>query len=446
MKKICLALVSALLVSCGSSSAANTAGTTATPTAAVSEDKEPEQTAPAGSLIPDLLLGEWELVPKGETASNMTTGIRISFDEEGLRVTDTIRNSSSFSEVTYGDIYNMGNGQVTKLTITPKEAKGSDYDEKDITAFPVDFSIFMSSVYSQTYIALRELGNGMSYYGTSQFRIDYQDDNYFWIFRKLGDEAPVLKQAELPKGKEFYAFCWYRNADSLCLQEVNTVEKNEEWYGLERPTLSLVIDREPKAASVCPVTEEVQWRIFPKGMKEWAGSVVPYLMRVTTDSEGNITKFYEMRYLGYGMYEASQGSMFDYAALLPTDSPENVFVFPPGGILTHDDDLVYVDISNGAPVTGILFTKTELQNFRILEIALEGVNEAGEPVFAGKELYQQDRFYPEHPIALTMTFYGDSPNVGISYEEPYGGRKYYALYASGMDGSLLLDEIKNVKE
>ena len=224
------------------------------------------------------------------------------------------------------------------------------------------------------------------------------------------------------------------------------MEKMEEWYGLERPVLYLVMDGEPKAASIAPVPETLSWRIFPKGIKEWAGSVVPYLMRVTTDNEGNITKFYEMRYLGYGMYEASQGSMIDYAALLPSDSPENVFVVEPGGLMTYDDDLVYVDISKGSPVTGILFTKTELLNFRVLEIALEGVDDAGEAVFTGKQLYQQDRFYPEHPVALTMTFYGDSPNVGISYEEPYGGRKYYALYASGMDGHLLLEEIKNVKE
>ena len=445
MKKIYLALASVLLFSCGTSAAKPNESK---PAEAVQKTEEPAAAAdeaPVDSAA-DRLLGEWEEIPGSKTESNETTGIKISFDAEGLRVNDGIRKSSSFSKVEYGDIYGIGNGQISKITVTPQEVSGSDINEADILANPVDFELLTCEVNGTKYLALRELGNGTSYFGMGQFRQEYQDEQYFWTFRKLGDEPGVIQNTNLRKNEEFYAFCWYRTEDSLYLQEVDADIRQEDWYGLDRPMMYLIMDQMPEAATQYPVPEELQWRIFPQGIREWRGSISPYLMRIITDEEGNIKKFYEMQYYGAGMYEASEGSMWDYAALLP-EGPETVYITTPGGILTHDDDLVYADVSSGdSKATVMLFTKSQVKNLRVLEVAMEGVDDAGEPVFTGKEVYRMDRFYPEHPFVLTLTFFGDIPNNAISYEEPYGEVKYYAIGQSGMDGSLLLSELKNVKE
>ena len=449
MKKICLILASLLMISCGSSSSAslsNESSTETEPTETIEPVKAEEPAETVRSSLADELLGEWELIPAGETARNEITGIKLSFDAEGMRVTNDITGSSSFSKVEFGDIYGLNNGQITKMTVTPVEVSGSEVNEKDILSVPVDFAVLLSSVNGGTYLALRELGNGMSYFGISEFKLEYQDKNYFWTFRKKGDEPSSLTKKDLRRGEEFYAFCWFRTDESLYLQEVGTDIRMEEWYGLEQPTIYFVMEEEPNAAVEYPVAEEIQWRIYPQGRTAYAGSVSPCLMRIITDENGNIKKFYDMRYLGYGFYEASEGSMISYADLLP-DGPELVYAFYPGGINTHEDDMVYVDVSTGAPVlTAILATKTQLLNFRVLNLTLEEFDEANEPIFSAKELYRQDRFYPEHPIALSVTIAGDIPNIGISYEEPYGDRKYYALSQSGMDGSLFLEELNHVKE
>ena len=49
---------------------------------------------------------------------------------------------------------------------------------------------------------------------------------------------------------------------------------------------------------------------------------------------------------------------------------------------------------------------------------------------------------PECPLAVTAPFYGSIPNWGISYRDADGSTHNLSVSISGMDGSVLLDEIK----
>ena len=60
--------------------------------------------------------------------------------------------------------------------------------------------------------------------------------------------------------------------------------------------------------------------------------------------------------------------------------------------------------------------------------------------YSARELYTLTSLTPERPLVVTMVFYGDTPNNGISYVDANGQVRRFALGQSGMDGSLYLNE------
>ncbi len=440
MKKITVALLSAvLLLACARPQATEPPAETREP-APVQETEAPETPVIASKTLPELLQGTWKLLPKGELYSNETTGITVTFEDNKMTVKDMIRNSDSVSEVTFGDIYDIGENNLTKITIDPKEAHPAKASEAEVLAYPIDFQVLYANHYQTEILALRELGNGMSYFGADQLNIDFQDQQFFWIFIR---EPEVLDEPmeELTKDETFYAFCWLRDKDTISLQKVDTESFDAPMYEEVTTALKLIPDYTAhRFALHYPVAEEIQWRILPNSNMT-TGSLSPYLVRVTTDKEGTVTVLDYMDYLGYGSYEATESSMFRYGELLPNDDKNTVFAYKPGDILTNENDLVYADTGNKNSVEVIFFTRHNLENFRILSLTYTEEGAGGVPVFDAKEVFRTDRFYPEHPISAKLNFIGSIPNNGICYTESDGTEKYYALSQSGMDGSYVLEEI-----
>lgn len=64
----------------------------------------------------------------------------------------------------------------------------------------------------------------------------------------------------------------------------------------------------------------------------------------------------------------------------------------------------------------------------------------GEAVEEAEILYTLDRLSPETPFVLGVVFYGDMTTYGISFMDSTGTTRYYAIYVSGKDGSLMMYE------
>ncbi len=442
MKKITLALLSAvLLLACSKASKPEQPEETKTPEP-VQETAVPESQVIETETLPELIQGNWKLLPKGELYSNETTGITMTIDDNVMKITDMIRNCDSVSEITYGDVYDVGEDNITKITVDTKEVHPAKASEADITAYPTDFQILYTNFNQTEILALRELGNGISYFGMDQLNIDYQDAQYFWIFVREPEELD--KGIEEPqKNDTFYAFCWLRDTDNIALQKVNTETFDVTEYEEETTALKIMPDyTEHRFALTYPVAEEIQWRISPSSDFH-KGSISPYLVRVTTDSEGTVTVLDYMDYLGYGTYEATESSMFRYGELLPNDSTDVVFAYKPGDLLTNENDLVIANTGKSSNPTEVLFfTRRNLKDFRILALTYVDEGTGGVPVFEAKEVFKTARFYPEHPISAKLSFIGSIPNNGIAYTEVDGTEKYYSLSQSGEDGSYVLEEIK----
>ncbi len=438
MRKISPALLSVLLLcSCGKQQASGT------PSSAGMPPEETPASAPAETAPPldEIIAGDWKIIPKEESYSNEVSAVTLSFSPGEMKTMDAISGIGSASAVTFGDIYETGSGQITKMTVVPEELTGDLEYQDQVLGIPVDYQILYTVLGNDEILALRENGNGMSYFGYSVLNTEYLDPHYFWIFRREAEE-PAAEKADRHCDDTFYAFCWLAETDSVLLQEVGTSVSEENWNDEYIDVLSLIPDYQGhREAVLYPVAEEIQWRIRPDtSLKK--GSISPSLIRVTTDAEGTVIKLDHMDYLGYGMYEATESSMFRYKDLLPYDSADTVFAYHPGDILTYEGDMVYADISRDSdPAEVFFFTRRNLRDFRILDLTFKESDASGTPVFDITEVYHLDRFSPAHPLSVKMNFYGSLPNNAISYTDTDGTVKYYYISISGMDGSYVLSEM-----
>jgi hypothetical protein len=97
---------------------------------------------------------------------------------------------------------------------------------------------------------------------------------------------------------------------------------------------------------------------------------------------------------------------------------------------------------DGETQVGVVFAlPAPLKNFRILSITFRDANDDG-IFFDEKEIYRVDELSAKKPLLVRMSFYGDIPSYGLSYEDKDGKVQKYAIGESGMDGSLELVPFK----
>ena len=88
------------------------------------------------------------------------------------------------------------------------------------------------------------------------------------------------------------------------------------------------------------------------------------------------------------------------------------------------------------PKTGVVFSvNNPIKNFKVLSLQFKDFKN-DKPVFLIKELYTKEVFRPDRRLLVKFAFFGSIPNNGISYTDPTGKTRYYAVSQSGMDGSL----------
>lgn len=88
------------------------------------------------------------------------------------------------------------------------------------------------------------------------------------------------------------------------------------------------------------------------------------------------------------------------------------------------------------PKVGVVFSvNNPIKNFKVLSLHFKDFKN-DKPVFLVNELYTKEVFRPDRQLLVKFTFFGSIPNNGISYTDPKGKARYYAVSQSGKDGSL----------
>lgn len=92
------------------------------------------------------------------------------------------------------------------------------------------------------------------------------------------------------------------------------------------------------------------------------------------------------------------------------------------------------------PKVGVVFSvNNPIKNFKVLSLHFKDFKN-DKPVFLVKELYTKEVFRPDRQLLVKFSFFGSIPNNGISYTDPNGKTRYYAVSQSGKDGSLMFSE------
>ena len=71
---------------------------------------------------------------------------------------------------------------------------------------------------------------------------------------------------------------------------------------------------------------------------------------------------------------------------------------------------------------------------------IDDVDENGKLIYTPGDIYTSEVFASDYPLVATLTFWGDTPSYGISYEDESGTLHTFLLEQSGFDGSLILKE------
>lgn len=92
------------------------------------------------------------------------------------------------------------------------------------------------------------------------------------------------------------------------------------------------------------------------------------------------------------------------------------------------------------PVKATLQAKKDYTDLKILELEYVGQDKKDNPKFSTKVVYEAGEFPSARPFILGMKFLGSIPNNGISFVDENGKTRYFMIYESSKDGSLLLSE------
>lgn len=99
-----------------------------------------------------------------------------------------------------------------------------------------------------------------------------------------------------------------------------------------------------------------------------------------------------------------------------------------------------VSASSDEPVAQVLFScDCAVKDFKVLGV--QAIPTESTVLYSTDELFDCGELTPDCPLLLNMTFFGTLPYFGISYVDDSGDTISYSINMSGMDGSVILDEI-----
>ncbi|MGN0649688.1 MAG: hypothetical protein ACI4KM_04560 [Oscillospiraceae bacterium] len=80
----------------------------------------------------------------------------------------------------------------------------------------------------------------------------------------------------------------------------------------------------------------------------------------------------------------------------------------------------------------------DVSDFKLLSLTYEDMDDEGNITYSIEELYTQDTLTADMALVVELTFVGEIPNFGISYDNHTGEIQRFTLSESGYDGSVIL--------
>lgn len=106
---------------------------------------------------------------------------------------------------------------------------------------------------------------------------------------------------------------------------------------------------------------------------------------------------------------------------------------------TMNDNCDSVNLTEDEGTVHLIFEGGNLKNFKVLSLQMMDVTEDGTPIFNEETAYEYGEWKEGVPLIVGLTFYGDSPSWGFSYQDEEGKTCKGYLCLSGYDGSLIVE-------
>ena len=136
--------------------------------------------------------------------------------------------------------------------------------------------------------------------------------------------------------------------------------------------------------------------------------------------------------------ELTAFSNYPYAEYADQTGSGTVRVDYAADVLPNLDYFEDVSSSETAIEDKVVFqTAEDVEDFKVLALELQDVDENGHAVFSVAVVYEQPVLQAGVPLVVPMTFPGDTPHDGFSYVDEEGITRQFSISVSGMDGSLI---------
>ena len=370
------------------------------------------------------LEGDWEMMPYGYMHEKPYT--YFSFFPDGtFSVNHEKKRDMAAGSFTVSEL--SPDQERMKITVAPSsfDAELLPGDEA-LLHTTADFEIFAAKMNGMKLLALREAGNGESLFARDALLYAVQSDDRFWIFRQPQDTGTA--SAQVKKDSQFYAMQWLKEDGTVWLQEVETEQYEAALYDKPVPVIEIGYMHNDDALDAVP------YELAFGGVEDvFDGVIRPQFVHAETNAKGQVVRLHRMPYETLGLY--GTGSEQTYPSM-PLHIHRAADVEEPA-----DYDCVSLD--TGEYAEWVLFeTDTEVHDVKLLRLTVREITADGQIVFDAETAYEQDTLKPDKPLAAEYVQAGDRPSLGISYRDAAGSVRYFAMYVSGMDGSLSLGEYK----
>ena len=86
----------------------------------------------------------------------------------------------------------------------------------------------------------------------------------------------------------------------------------------------------------------------------------------------------------------------------------------------------------------VFSTDKGVSDFKLLALTFEDIDDEGKITYQIEELYTQEALTADTQLVVELTFMGEIPNYGISYDNHTGEIQRFTVSESGYDGSVIL--------
>lgn len=104
-------------------------------------------------------------------------------------------------------------------------------------------------------------------------------------------------------------------------------------------------------------------------------------------------------------------------------------------------DVYIADTASDYQAKVVFSVNKDVKDFKVINLEFESADNNGNIKYKEHVVYTKDILSADKPLMVGMTLEGSIPNYAVSYKNSEGETKKYTVEVSGMDGSLLLNEM-----